>query len=119
MKKLLYITDLSEYIDHSFVGALFENYLKKHIVVDIVYFTEFKSDFEKKDEHRFVLPSRYKSSTLKELNANDIAIDSYSYVVVRNDIEVLKHVVQEKNNFTYKTGFRMSFPKRRGNSIFS
>ena len=60
MQKLLYITDQDEYVDHSFIAPLFEVYLKKYLNVDIVYFTEFKSDFGIKDSHHFIVPSRYK-----------------------------------------------------------
>jgi len=113
MKKLLYVTDQGEYVDHSFIGPLFETYLKKYLEIDIVYFTEYKSDFEKKDEHRFIVPSRYKKSLLKELKSNGIVIDNYSYVIVRNDMAILKHALEERSSYKYKLGFRLSFPKRR------
>ncbi len=113
MKKLLYITDLGEYMDHSFIGPLFEIYLKKYLSIDIVYFTEFKSDFEKQDEHRFVVPSRYKTSILTQLKGNGIDISAYSYVIVRNNVDILQHVIKEKANYNYKLGFRLSFPKRQ------
>lgn len=113
MKKLLYITDQGEYIDHSFIGPLFETYLKKYLTIDIVYFTDFKSDFEKQDEHRFVIPTRYKTSLLNELSRNDVDVSSYSYVIVRNDIAILKHAIKQKVNYNFKLGFRLSFPKRR------
>jgi glycosyltransferase involved in cell wall biosynthesis len=113
MKKLLYVTDQGEYVDHGFILPLFEKYLKEYFYIDIVYFTEYKSDFEKKDEHRFIMPSRYKKMLLKELKSNDIDIDGYSFVIVRNDMAILKHVLEEKKYYNYKTGFRLSFPKRR------
>lgn len=113
MKKLLYVTDQGEYVDHGFILPLFEKYLKEYFEIDIVYFTDFKSDFEKKDEHRFVVPSTYKKVLLKELKNNAVDIDQYSYVIVRNDMAILKHVLEEKKNYDYKTGFRLSFPKRR------
>jgi len=112
MKKLLYITDQDEYIDHSFITPLFEKYLKKYLTVDIVYFTEFKSDFERKDAHRFTVPSRYKNVLLDELNRNDVSIKSYDYVMVRNNIDIMKQVLKEKDKYQYKTAFRLSFPKR-------
>ena len=46
MKKLLYITDQDEYSSHNFIAPLFERYMKEHMFVDIVYFSDFKSDFE-------------------------------------------------------------------------
>ncbi len=113
MKKLLYITDQDEYMDHSFMAPLFETYLNQYLTVDMVYFTEFKSDFERKDAHRFTVPSRYKNVLLDELNRNDVRIDSYAYVMVRNDINIMKHVLKEKDKYPYKTAFRLSIPKRK------
>jgi glycosyltransferase involved in cell wall biosynthesis len=113
MKKLLYITDKDEYTNHSFIGPLFEKYLKKYFTIDIVYFTEFKSDFEKQDEHRFLIPSRYKTSLINELEHNNILVDEYSYIIVRNNINILKHTLKEQNSYNYKLGFRLSFPKIR------
>lgn len=112
LKKLLYITDQDEYVDHSFITPLFETYLKKYLTVDIVYFTEFKSDFERKDTHRFTVPARYKNVLLAELYCNDVPIDAYDYVMVRNDISIMKHVLRQKDKYHYKTAFRLSFPKR-------
>jgi glycosyltransferase involved in cell wall biosynthesis len=113
MKKLLYVTDQGEYVDHGFILPLFEKYLKNFFEIDIVYFTEYKSDFEKKDDHRFIVPSRYKKSLLNELKSNDIDIDQYSFVIVRNDMAILKHALEQKVYHNYKLGFRLSFPKRR------
>ena len=113
MKKLLYVTDQDEYVDHSFITSLFENYLNKYLNVDIVYFSEFKSDFEQKDKQRFIMPSRYKNILLTELNSHNIPVGDYSYIIVRNDINIMKHVLKEKSKYRYKTAFRFSFPKRR------
>ncbi|RLA68207.1 MAG: glycosyl transferase family 1 [Epsilonproteobacteria bacterium] len=112
MKKLLYITDLDEYVDHSFIAPLFKNYVKQYLIVDIVYFTEFKSDFECCDGHKFTVPSRYKNILLDELNDNDVAVDTYDYIIVRNDITLMKYIVKEQHKYKYKTGYRFSFPKR-------
>lgn len=113
MKKLLYVTDQGEYVDHSFIGPLFENYMKKYFEIDIVYFTEFKSDFERKDAHRFIVPTRYKTSLLKELKSNDVDIASYDFVIIRNDIDILRHALELRKSYKYKLGYRLSFPKRR------
>jgi hypothetical protein len=113
MKKLLYVTDQGEYVDHGFILPLFEKYLKNYFEIDIVYFTEYKSDFERKDEHRFIVPSRYKKSLLKELASNNIRISSYDFVIVRNDMAILKHALEMRSAYNYKLGFRLSFPKRR------
>ena len=34
MEKFLYITDQDEYTDHSFIGPLFEKYLKEYFDID-------------------------------------------------------------------------------------
>lgn len=112
MKKLLYITDQDEYVDHSFIAPLFETYLKKYLDVDIVYFTEFKSDFERKDTQRFTVPSRYKNVLLPELKRNGIHMEDYDFVIVRNDIDIMKHVLRYRDIYHYKALFRFSFPKR-------
>ena len=113
MQKLLYITDQDEYVDHSFIAPLFEVYLKKYMTVDILYFTEFKSDFTCKDSHHFVVPSRYKNVLLKELKHNHIDISSYDFIMVRNNITLLNHVLKHREKYHYKVLFRFSFPKRK------
>jgi glycosyltransferase involved in cell wall biosynthesis len=39
-------------------------------------------------------------------------LDEFAFVVVRNDTKVLKMIVQNRDKFKYKVGFRLSFPKR-------
>lgn len=112
MKKLLYITDQDEYVDHSFIAPLFETYLKKYMHVDIVYFTEFKSDFERKDAQRFTVPSRYKNVLIEELESHDVKLKSYDFIMVRNDIDIMEHVLKYREFYQYKALFRFSFPKR-------
>ena len=112
MKKLLYITDQDEYVDHSFIAPLFEIYLKKYMTVDILYFTEFKSDFERKDAHRFTVPTRYKNVLIHELIRNSIDMHSYDFVMVRNNIDIMKHILKHKTQYAYKALYRFSFPKR-------
>jgi len=113
MKKLLYITDQDEYVDHSFIAPLFEVYLKKYLTVDIVYFTEFKSDFTCKDAHHFIVPSRYKNVLFKELTCNNIDLHSYDFVMVRNNIPLMKQVLKYRDTYGYKALYRFSFPKRK------
>ena len=113
MQKLLYITDQEEYVDHSFIAPLFEIYLKKYLSVDIVYFTEFKSDFTCKDEYHYVVPARYKNVLLKELKQNNIDLHSYDFVMVRNSIALMKHVLRYRDTYHYKALYRFSFPKRK------
>ena len=113
MQKLLYITDQDEYVDHSFIAPLFEIYLKKYMIVDILYFTEFKSDFTCKDTHHFVVPTRYKNVLLDELKRNNMDIHSYDFVMVRNNITLMKHILKYRDTYGYKALFRFSFPKRK------
>lgn len=113
MQKLLYITDQDEYVDHSFIAPLFEVYLKKYMYVDILYFTDFKSDFTRKDDNHFVIPSRYKNILFKELKQNKIDISSYDFVMVRNSIALMKHVLKYRKKYGYKALYRFSFPKRK------
>ena len=113
MEKILYITDQDEYTDHSFIGPLFEKYLKFHYQVDIVYFSEFKAEVEKRDENRFILPKADKARAIQELSDSGVDIASYSFVFVRNSGEILKHVLSQSGVYDYRVGYRLSFPKRR------
>ena len=113
MKKLLYITDQDEYVNHSFIAPLFEVYLKKYMMVDIVYFTDFKSDFSATDSHHFIVPSRYKNVLFHELSSNQINLHSYDFVMVRNNIALMKYVLKYRNTYGYKALYRFSFPKRK------
>lgn len=113
MQKLLYITDQDEYTDHSFIGPLFEKYLKVHFIIDIVYFSEFKTEVEKKDEHRFIIPKLEAARSIQELSNAKIDLKEYSFVFVRNSAEVLKNVLAHSREYDYKVGYRLSFPKRR------
>ena len=80
--------------------------------VDILYFTEFKSDFASKDCNHFVVPSRYKNVLLEELKCNGIDISSYDFVMVRNNISLMKHILKYRATYEYKALYRFSFPKR-------
>lgn len=113
MEKFLYITDQDEYTDHSFIGPLFEKYLKEYFEIDIVYFSEFKASLEKRKEHEFILPKVDKEKALIVMDKSGIDISSYSYIVVRNSGDVLKHVLSLSRTYDYKVGYRLSFPKRR------
>ena len=83
--------------------------------VDIIYFSEFKSDFFRKDKHHFVVPSCSKKKLFTELKSNGIALDSYDYVMVRNNITLLKKVLKYRETYGYKALFRFSYPKRSVN----
>ncbi len=112
MQKLLYITDQDEYVDHSFIAPLFEVYLRQYLAVDIVYFTDFKSDFSRKDNKHFVVPSRYKNVLTAELKRNNVALEHYDYIMVRNNIGIMKQILKYRKKYQYKALFRFSFPKR-------
>jgi len=111
MKKLFYITDQDEYIDHSFIAPLFEIYLKKYFDIDILYFTDFKSDFSYRDKHRFVMPSCDKKCLIKTLESHDILLSDYDFVMVRNDTSLMKEIVTQRDKYGYKALYRFSYPK--------
>ena len=111
MKKLLYITDQDEYTDHSFIGPLFEKYLNYYINTHIVYFSEFKTELEKKDDRRFILPKQDQRNILKIFQQNNIDPSQYDFIIVRNNAIVLKSILQNSKTYNYKVGYRLSFPK--------
>lgn len=112
MQKFLYITDQNEFSDNSFIGPLFEKYLKKHFEIDIIYFSKTKQEFEIKDENKFIVPHGNKKNVLEVLEKNGVNLKDYSFVAVRNDTKILKEVLKKRNTYGYKVPFRLSFPKR-------
>ena len=112
MQKFLYITDQEEYTEHSFIGPLFEKYLNKHFDINIVYFSKFKVEFETRNEDKFIIPDQFRKNPIAELEKNGVNLDDYEYIAVRNDIDILKEVLQRKPIHKYKVAFRLSFPKR-------
>ena len=113
MKKILYITDREEYSEHNFIGPLFEKYLSEYLQVDIVYFSSYKSYLGQKDRC-LIIPEFKKKNMFKCLEDNNINISSYDYIIVRNMHDVLKYVLENKNKYNIKVGFRLSFPKITG-----
>jgi glycosyltransferase involved in cell wall biosynthesis len=81
------------------------------MTIDIIYFTDFKSDFERKDTHRFTVPSRYKNVLIDELKRNDVSMEEYDFVMVRNDINIMKHILKHRDTYGYKALYRFSTPK--------
>jgi glycosyltransferase involved in cell wall biosynthesis len=112
MQKFLYITDQNENTDHSFIGPLFEKYLNDHFETHIIYFSKSKENFENINNNKFIVPIKSRNNVLDELTKNNININDYEYIVVRNDIDILKEVLSKKTKDSFKVGFRLSFPKR-------
>jgi len=112
MEKFLYITDQIENTEHSFIGPLFEKYLNNHFDTSILYFSKTNEKFEIRNEKNIIVPQKHKDNLFIELEKNGVDLDEYAFVVVRNDTAILKLIVQNKENFNYKVGFRLSFPKR-------
>ena len=112
MEKFLYLTDQNESTEHSFIGPLFEKYLGKHYDVDILYFSKTSHEFEVKNGNQFIMPLKHKNEIIKELGRNDISLNNYKYVFVRNHTAILKEVLSVKNDYDFILGYRLSFPKR-------
>jgi glycosyltransferase involved in cell wall biosynthesis len=112
MNKFLYVTDQDEHTDHSFIGPLFQKYLNRHFDINTIFFSKTKKEIEKKDDGRIILPENLSINLLDELAINGIDINEYSFIVVRNNTNLLKEVLKRKNKYNYKVGFRLSFPKR-------
>lgn len=112
MSKFLYITDQDEHTDHSFIGPLFQKYLTKHFDINTVFFSNTKELIEIKNDGRVIVPELFKTNLLENLEENNLKLNEYDFVVVRNSINLLKEVLKQKNKYNFKVGFRLSFPKR-------
>ncbi|WP_373000563.1 glycosyltransferase [Sulfurimonas sp.] len=110
-KKLLYITDQQEYTDHGTIGPLFNGYLKEYYDVNIVYFTKFKNSFQSKGTD-YVIPQQYKKEISCYMDSKGVDLSSYDYVFVRNKPDILKNILESREKYGYKVGYRLSFPKK-------
>jgi hypothetical protein len=110
MNKLLYISDQEEYSDNGTISTLFDNYLKAYWDVDLVYITPYKHSYQKKGNHHIV-PKKWQKTIISYLaTGNDMT--QYDFVFVRNKKDVLKDVLKHKEEFNYKVGYRISYPKQ-------
>ncbi len=112
MSKFLYITDQNEFNDHSFIGPLFHKYLPKYFDIKTIFFSKYKYDSEIQKNGVIVVPQKYKDNLFEELQNINIHIEDFQFIVIRNDIELLKNILKKKEKRDFKLGFRLSFPKR-------
>jgi glycosyltransferase involved in cell wall biosynthesis len=112
MSKFLYITDQDEYADHSFIGPLFQKYLTKHFDINTTFFSNTKKEIEFEEKGRIIIPKKFQNNILEELEKAQINLNQFQFVVIRNNVELLKEVLDKKQNYNFKVGFRLSFPKR-------
>ncbi len=104
MKRLLFITDKFDFEQHSAIDELFNGHLQRYYDVDLVYFSKSITSFEK-HKKGFLFPY----SKRKKL-FNEISLDSYDYVIVRNFFSVLDAALKQKKQHDCKIGFQLSFP---------
>jgi glycosyltransferase involved in cell wall biosynthesis len=107
MKKLLYITDQQEYMDHGAIGPFFHHHLKAYLHINIVYFTKFKHGFQQKGDD-FIVPEQYRNELCCYLESKGVDLKSYDYVFVRNMFDVLKLMQKKREAYGFKIGFRLS-----------
>ena len=110
MKKLLYITDQEEYSDNGTISSLFDKHLRKYWDVDIVFITKYKHSFQRKGNH-LIVPQKDRDSIITYLSTGSDP-SQYDFVIVRNKKDVLKNVLKHKDEFGYKVGYRISYPKK-------
>ena len=110
MRKLLYITDQEEYSDNGTISSLFDKHLRKYWEVDIVFITRYKHSFQRKGNH-LIIPKKDRDSIISYLSTGSDP-SQYDFVIVRNKKDVLKNVLKHKDEFGYKVGYRISYPKK-------
>jgi len=110
MRKLLYITDQEEYSDNGTISSLFDKHLREHWDVDIVFITRYKHSFQRKGNH-LVVPKKDRNNIMAYLSTGSDP-SQYDFVMVRNKKDVLKNVLKHKDEFGYKVGYRISYPKK-------
>ncbi len=112
MQKLLYITDQMEYAENSFIKSLFRVHLNKYFDVNTIFFSKFKQGIEKRENGQILVAEKLKENLFAELSRHGIDMSSYDFIIIRNSIDLLKQTIKLKSKYSFKVGFRLSFPKR-------
>lgn len=112
MEKLLYITDQIEYAENNLIRSLFRVHLNEYFQVNTIFFSKFKNGVEFKDDGQILVFDGLKPTLFEKLMQKGMDLGSYEYIIVRNDIDILKKVIKLKDKYHFKVGFRLSFPKR-------
>lgn len=110
MNKMLFITDQEQYSSNGTITTLFDKYLKEYWEVDIVYITSYKHTYQRIG-NQLIVPKKYQNEIIEYLSTgNDLR--QYDFIIVRNKKEVLENVLKHKEEYNYKVGYRVSYPKQ-------
>ncbi|CAA6807606.1 MAG: Glycosyltransferase [uncultured Sulfurovum sp.] len=110
MNKMLFITDQEQYSSNGTITTLFDKYLKEYWEVDIVYITSYKHTYQRIG-NELIVPKKYQNEIIEYLSTgNDLT--QYDFIFVRNKKEVLENVLKHKEEYNYKVGYRVSYPKQ-------
>lgn len=110
MNKMLFITDQEQYSSNGTITTLFDKYIKEYWEIDIVYITSYKHTYQRDGNH-LIIPKKYQNKIIEYLSTgNDLT--QYAFIIVRNKKEVLENVLKHKEEYNYKVGYRISYPKQ-------
>jgi len=102
MKKIIYFPSENENSNHTSVEALFNKYLKKFFLIQIVYTGK---ETKKIKDGNLVIKKSKRHDFIKELKG--LSLDFPDFYIIRNDFKVLKNIL--KNNKKSKVGFQSTF----------
>ena len=110
MNKMLFITDQEQYSSNGTISTLFDKYIKEYWEIDIVFITSYKHTYQRIGNH-LIIPKKYQNKIIEYLSTgNDLT--QYDFILVRNKKEVLENVLKHKEEYNYKVGYRISYPKQ-------
>lgn len=110
MNKMLFITDQEQYSSNGTITTAFDKYLREYWEIDIVYITSYKHTYQRIGNH-LIIPKKYQNKIIEYLSTgNDLT--QYDFILVRNKKEVLENVLKHKEEYNYKVGYRISYPKQ-------
>ena len=110
MNRMLLITDQEQYSSNGTITTLFDKYLREYWEIDIVYITSYKHTYQRIGNH-LIVPKKFQNTIIDYLSTgNDLR--QYSFIMVRNKKEVLENVLRHKEEYNYKVGYRVSYPKQ-------
>ncbi|WP_309497581.1 glycosyltransferase [Sulfurovum sp.] len=117
MNKMLFITDQEQYSSNGMIATAFDKYLREYWDIDIVFITSYKHTYQRNGNH-MIVPKKFQNTIMDYLSTgNDLT--QYDFIMVRNKKEVLENVLKHKEEYNYKVGYRISYPKQQHTSEFS
>ncbi len=107
---ILGIIDKSPEANESSVEGIFNGALPKIARNAYMVYLSKTTGTRSVQDHRIILPYRYKRANILKQIADLIDLDTIDFVIVRNYFPVLRTILNQRHRYRFRVGFWESFP---------